>query len=79
MVVLEHEVLYGASFPVSNEFLNHDFVLPMGKAKTMREGKDITLVSYSMGVQHSLDAAEVLEKEGISAEVSTLYRQRRLF
>ncbi|KAH7711616.1 Protein PDHB-1 [Aphelenchoides avenae] len=78
VVFLEHEVLYGASFPVSNEFLHHDFVLPIGKARIMREGKNVTLVSYSMGVHHSLEAADALEKEGISAEVINLRSLRPL-
>ena len=49
-----------------------DWILPIGKAKVAREGTDVTIVSYSRGVKFSLEAAEVLSAEGISAEVVDL-------
>lgn len=69
VVFLENEILYDVSFPMSSEAMSPDFVIPIGKAKIERTGSDVTLVAYSMGVQHALKAAEVLEQEGISAEV----------
>lgn len=71
-------MLYGTAFPVSEEALSKDFVLPIGKAKVMREGSDITIVAYSRQVGTSLAAAEELAKEGISAEVINLRSLRPL-
>lgn len=72
VMFLEHELLYGEAFPVSKEVLDKDFTIPIGKAKVMREGKDVTLVSFSRCVGFCLQAAEELAKEGISAEVINL-------
>ena len=47
VVFLENEIMYGQSFPVKPEVLDKDFTLPLGKAKVMREGTDVTLVSFS--------------------------------
>lgn len=69
VIFLENEILYGQSFPVPK--LN-DFVLPIGKARIARAGKDVTLVSFSMGMTYALKAAEELAKEGIEAEVVDL-------
>lgn len=52
--------------------MDKDFVIPIGKAKIMREGKHVTLVGYSRNVKYSLQAAEELAKEGISCEVINL-------
>lgn len=70
MVVLENELLYSESFPMSDEALKNDFMVPLGKAKIEREGTDITLISYSIGLVATMKAADQLAKEGISAEVS---------
>uniref|UniRef100_A0A7E4ZZS6 Pyruvate dehydrogenase E1 component subunit beta n=1 Tax=Panagrellus redivivus TaxID=6233 RepID=A0A7E4ZZS6_PANRE len=78
VVVLEHEILYGQSFPMSEEALRDDFVLPIGKAKILREGTDITLVSFSKALDDVLKAAEQLKHEGISAEVINLRTLRPL-
>ena len=72
VVILEHELMYGVSMPVSAEVMDKDYVLPFGKAKIEREGTDVTLVTFSRAVAKCLDAAEQLEKEGISAEVLNL-------
>ena len=69
VVFLEHELLYGDKMEVPDV---EDWVLPIGKAKIAREGADVTIVSYSRGVKFSLEAAEVLAGEGISAEVVDL-------
>ena len=49
-----------------------DFTVPIGKARIHREGTDVTIVSFSIGVTYALKAAQELEKEGISAEVVDL-------
>jgi pyruvate dehydrogenase E1 component beta subunit len=54
-----------------------DYVLPIGKARVAREGKDVTLVSYSIGVGVALDAASQLAEQGIEAEVIDLRRSAR--
>lgn len=72
VVFLENEMMYGTAFPVSAEVLDKDFVLPIGKAKIMREGKDVTLVSFSRSVAFCLEAAEALAKDGIECEVINL-------
>jgi len=75
VVFLENELLYGQSFDVPKV---DDYVLPIGKAAVVREGKDVTLVSYSIGVGVALDAAGELAKEGIEAEVIDLRTLRPL-
>jgi len=78
VVCLESELMYGVSFPVGAEFDSKDFLIPIGKAKIMREGKDVTLVSYSKGVQTIVKAADELAKKGISCEVINLRSIRPL-
>ncbi len=75
VVFLENELLYGQSFDVP---ALDDHVLPIGKARVAREGKDVTLVSYSIGVGIALDAANTLAEEGIDAEVVDLRTLRPL-
>jgi pyruvate dehydrogenase E1 component beta subunit len=75
VVFLENELLYGRSFEVPKL---DDHVLPIGKARIMREGSDVTIVSYSIGVGLALEAAEVLAGEGIEAEVIDLRTLRPL-
>ena len=75
VVFLENELLYGRSFEVPKL---DDYVLPIGKARIMREGRHVTLVSYSIGVGLALEAAETLAGEGIEAEVIDLRTLRPL-
>jgi len=75
VVFLENELLYGRSFDVPDVA---DYVLPIGKARVMREGKDVTIVSYSIGVGLALEAADALAGEGIEAEVIDLRTIRPL-
>ena len=75
VVFLENELLYGRSFEVP---VGDDHVVPIGKARTMRSGTDITIVSYSIAVGLSLEAAEILAGEGIDAEVIDLRTIRPL-
>ncbi|HZH52220.1 MAG TPA: pyruvate dehydrogenase complex E1 component subunit beta [Microvirga sp.] len=75
VVFLENEILYGQSFPVPRL---DDFTVPIGKARIHREGKDVTIVSFSIGMTYALKAAQELEKEGIQAEVIDLRTIRPL-
>jgi pyruvate dehydrogenase E1 component beta subunit len=75
VVFLENELLYGQTFELPAV---DDWVLPIGKARTMREGKDVTVVSYSIGVGVALEAAQTLAGEGIEAEVIDLRTLRPL-
>ncbi|MFM5916996.1 MAG: pyruvate dehydrogenase complex E1 component subunit beta [Novosphingobium sp.] len=75
VVFLENELVYGRSFELPEL---DDHVLPIGKARIMREGSDVTIVSYSIGVGLALEAAETLAGEGIDAEVLDLRTLRPL-
>jgi pyruvate dehydrogenase E1 component beta subunit len=74
VVFLENELLYGQSFDVPVG----DVDLPLGKAHVAREGRDLTIVSYSIGVGLALQAAETLAGEGVEAEVVDLRTLRPL-
>ncbi|MEM7243544.1 MAG: transketolase C-terminal domain-containing protein, partial [Pseudomonadota bacterium] len=69
VIFLENEILYGRSFPVPKL---DDYTVPIGKARIWREGEDVTLVSFGIGMQYALEAADQLAEEGISAEVIDL-------
>jgi pyruvate dehydrogenase E1 component beta subunit len=69
VIFLENEILYGHSFPVPKL---DDFVLPIGKAKVVRPGNHVTIVSFSIGMTYALKAAEELAKKHIYAEVIDL-------
>ena len=69
VIFLENEILYGRSFDVPTD---PGFTVPFGKASILREGTDVTIVSFGIGLTYSLQAAEELAKEGISAEVVNL-------
>jgi pyruvate dehydrogenase E1 component beta subunit len=75
VIFLEHELLYGGSFPVPDA---PDYIVPIGKARIARAGEHVTITAYSRMVQLALEAAEALEKEGISAEVIDLRTLRPL-
>ncbi|BEV00554.1 pyruvate dehydrogenase complex E1 component subunit beta [Novosphingobium olei] len=75
VVFLENELVYGRSFDVPQL---DEFVLPIGKARIVRPGKDVTIVTYSIGVGFALEAAETLAGEGIDAEVIDLRTLRPL-
>lgn len=73
VVVLENELMYGQSFPMSEAAQKDDFVIPFGKAKIERSGKDLTIVTLSRCVGQSLIVAENLKKNyGVEAEVINL-------
>lgn len=75
VVFLEHEILYGQSFPVPKL---DNFVLPIGKARIVRPGNNVTIVSFSHGMTYALKAAEELAKKHIMAEVIDLRTLRPL-
>lgn len=78
VVVLENEILYGESYPVSDEALSKDFLIPIGKAKIERQGKHITLIAHSRAVRTCMEAAQELAGQGIEAEVINLRSLRPL-
>jgi pyruvate dehydrogenase E1 component beta subunit len=69
VIFLENEILYGKSFEVP---LLEDYTVPFGKARVWREGTDVTIVSFGIGMQYALEASNQLEAEGVSAEVIDL-------
>jgi len=69
VVFLENEILYGRSFEVPEL---EEFTIPFGKARIARPGRDVTIVSFGIGMAHALEAAETLAGEGIEAEVIDL-------
>ena len=69
VIFLENEILYGRSFEVP---VLEDFTVPFGKAKVWRDGTDVTIVSFGIGMTYALEAADKLAAEGISAEVIDL-------
>ena len=75
VIFLENEILYGQSFEVPDL---EDYTVPIGKARVWREGDDITLVSFGIGMKYALEAADQLEKIGISTEVIDLRSLRPL-
>ena len=69
VIFLENEILYGRSFDVPDV---EDFTVQFGKARVWREGTDVTIVSFGIGMQYALEAADKLAEQGISAEVVDL-------
>ena len=69
VIFLENEILYGRSFEVPQIA---DHTLPIGKARIWREGTDVTLISFGIGMHYALEAADALAQDGISAEVVDL-------
>ena len=69
VIFLENEILYGRSFDVPD---TDDYTVPFGKARIWREGSDVTIVSFGIGMTYALEAAEKLAEEGIDAEVIDL-------
>mmetsp|Transcript_17637 Transcript_17637/g.26260 ORF Transcript_17637/g.26260 Transcript_17637/m.26260 type:complete len:358 (-) Transcript_17637:262-1335(-) len=78
VVILEHELLYGVSFPMSDEAQSKDFIIPIGEAKIEREGTDVTVISFSKPVGLALEAAEIMAAKGVSVEVINLLSIRPL-
>jgi pyruvate dehydrogenase E1 component beta subunit len=75
VIMLENEILYGATFEVPED---PDYIVPIGKARIARPGKDVTITAFSIMVRHALAAADILAQEGIEAEVIDLRSLRPL-
>ncbi|MGC6518017.1 MAG: pyruvate dehydrogenase complex E1 component subunit beta [Candidatus Puniceispirillaceae bacterium] len=75
VIFLENEVMYGQSFEVP---VHDDWTVPIGKAKVVRQGTDVTITAFSIMVGRALEAAEALAEQGISAEVIDLRTIRPL-
>jgi pyruvate dehydrogenase E1 component beta subunit len=75
VIFLENEILYGHAFDVPKL---DDFVLPIGRARVLRAGSDVTIVAFSLMVERALEAAQALAEEGIEAEVIDLRTLRPL-
>ena len=75
VIVLENEILYGATFEVPED---PDYIVPIGKARVARPGKDVTITAFSIMVRQALAAADLLAQEGIEAEVIDLRSLRPL-
>jgi pyruvate dehydrogenase E1 component beta subunit len=75
VIFLEHEILYGQSFPVPD---HPDWLVPIGKARVVQPGKDVTIVAFSRMVGLALEAAKLLEAEDIDAEIIDLRTLRPL-
>jgi pyruvate dehydrogenase E1 component beta subunit len=75
VIFLENEMLYGQSFPVP---VLDDYVLPIGKAKTVQSGDDVTIISWSIGMSYVLKANEALKEQGINAEIIDMRSMRPL-
>ncbi|KAI0982463.1 hypothetical protein GJ496_000387 [Pomphorhynchus laevis] len=79
VICLENEVMYSMSFPMSDEAMSKDFVIPIGKAKIERTGKDITIVSFARAMNPVMEAVEQLAKDyGFDCEVINLRSLRPL-
>lgn len=78
VVFLENEMVYGVQYPVSDQVLDKEFVLPIGKAKIQRPGKHVTIVAHSRPVEFALAAANELAGSGIECEVINLRSVRPL-
>jgi pyruvate dehydrogenase E1 component beta subunit len=74
VVFLENELLYGS---IAQAPVDSDWLLPIGKARIVRSGKDATIVSFSRGVVYALEAAEILARDGIDAEAPSIILTRR--
>jgi len=72
VMILEHELMYGISFPMSDEAQDKDFTIEIGKAKIEREGSDVTIITFSKMTGLALEAAEVMSERGVSVEVVNL-------
>jgi pyruvate dehydrogenase E1 component beta subunit len=75
VIMLENEILYGATSEVPED---PDYIVPIGKARIARPGKDVTITAFSIMVRHALAAAETLAQEGIDVEVIDLRTLRPL-
>jgi pyruvate dehydrogenase E1 component beta subunit len=78
VMILEHELMYGVKFPMTDEEQSADYVIEIGSSKLEKEGTDVTVISFSKTVGLALEAAEVMKEKGVSVEVINLLTLRPL-
>jgi pyruvate dehydrogenase E1 component beta subunit len=78
VVVLEHELMYGVSFPMSDAAQSKDFIIPIGESRIERPGTDVTLITFSKEVGLALETADIMAARGVSVEVINLLTLRPL-
>ena len=78
VIFLENEIAYGHKHEVGPEVLGSDYLVEIGKASVVKEGRDATVISFSLQVQYALDAANILANDGIDVEVIDLRTLRPL-
>ncbi|MFH4974776.1 hypothetical protein AB6A40_001485 [Gnathostoma spinigerum] len=78
VVCLESELLYSVEFPMSDEAMSENFLIPIGKAKIEKSGTKVTVVGYCRSVQIALEASDILAKMGVDVEVINLRSLRPL-
>jgi pyruvate dehydrogenase E1 component beta subunit len=78
VVVLEHELMYGVSFPMSDAAQSKDFIIPIGESRVERPGTDVTLITFSKEVGLALETADIMAARGVSVEVINLLTLRPL-
>lgn len=78
VLVLESERMYGVEFEVSDQVMDKDYLVPIGKARFHQKGKHVTLVSYAAAMTPTIQAAQQLLKEGITCDVINLRSIRPL-
>ncbi|XP_015182313.1 PREDICTED: pyruvate dehydrogenase E1 component subunit beta, mitochondrial-like [Polistes dominula] len=78
VLILESEILYNFEFPLSDQAMDKDFVIPIGKAKIEKSGKHITLITHGQATVYTMQAADILAGQGIEAEVINLRSLRPL-
>jgi pyruvate dehydrogenase E1 component beta subunit len=78
VMILEHELMYGVKFPMTDEEQSADYVIEIGSSKVEREGTDVTVFSFSKTVGLALEAADVMKEKGLSVEVINLLTLRPL-
>jgi pyruvate dehydrogenase E1 component beta subunit len=78
VMILEHELMYGVKFPMTDEEQSVDYLVEIGSSKKELEGSDVTVISFSKTVGLALEAAAVMKEKGISVEVINLLTLRPL-
>jgi pyruvate dehydrogenase E1 component beta subunit len=78
VVFLEHELMYGVSFPMSDAAQSKDFIIPIGESRIERPGTDVTLITFSKEVGLALETADIMAARGVSVEVINLLTLRPL-
>lgn len=78
VIFLENEVAYGHNHEVNSTYNDKDYTIPIGLSNIVKAGTDVTIISFSIGIKYAIEAAEILQKDGIEAEVIDLRTLRPL-